>query len=140
MSRLTTLLLEMVAHPTSIAITSIASIVLFVGTLAGIPWFVARLPVDYFKRAEDHPSAIAKAPLRIAFHVGKNLLGGLLLLMGIAMLVLPGQGLLTIVVALVLLDFPGKRRLERRIVSRPRVLGALNALRRRAGREPLLID
>ena len=45
------------------------------------------------------------------------------------MLVLPGQGLLTIVVGLVLLDFPGKFRLERWLVSRPRVLALLNRFR-----------
>ena len=140
MSRWVTLLFELAAHPTVIALTTIASIVLFAGSVAGVPWFVARLPVDYFKRDDAHPSAIARPGLRVAFHVGKNVLGGLLLLLGIAMLVLPGQGILTIVVALVLLDFPGKRGLERRVVSRPRVLSALNALRRRAGREPLVLD
>jgi hypothetical protein len=50
------------------------------------------------------------------------------------MLLLPGQGVLTLVVALLLLDLPGKRRLKRRILSMPRVLRVLNAWRRRAGR------
>lgn len=140
MSRVIALWFEIGAHPTAIALTSVASIVLFVASLAGVPWFVSRLPADYFKRGDTDSKAIAKPALRIAFHVAKNVLGGLLLLMGVAMLVLPGQGILTIVVALVLLDFPGKRQLERRVVSRPRVLAALNALRRRAGREPLVID
>ena len=73
----------------------------------------------------------------MSVRLAKNGLGVVLLAAGIAMLVLPGQGLLTLVVALILLDFPGKRRLQRRIVYAPRVLAALNALRRRAGREPL---
>ena len=63
-----------------------------------------------------------------------------MLLLGIAMLVLPGQGVLTILAALVLLDFPGKRRLERRLLLRPRLLGALNSLRARAGRPPIDLD
>ena len=61
----------------------------------------------------------------------------LLLAAGVVMLLAPGQGLLTIMVALLFLDFPGKRRLQRRIVASPRVLRALNAMRRRAGQPPL---
>jgi hypothetical protein len=56
---------------------------------------------------------------------------------GLVLLVLPGQGLLTMLAGLVLLDLPGKRAFERRVVARPRVLSALNWLRARAGREPL---
>jgi hypothetical protein len=52
------------------------------------------------------------------------------------MLVLPGQGVLTLCVSLFLLDFPGKRRLERRILGYPPVLHALNRLRTRAGQPP----
>jgi hypothetical protein len=69
--------------------------------------------------------------------VGKNLLGALLVLAGLAMLVLPGQGILTILLGLAFLDLPGKRRAELWLVSRPPVLAAVNRLRLRAGREPL---
>ncbi len=68
---------------------------------------------------------------------GKNALGYLFVLMGIAMLVLPGQGILTIMIGVTLLDFPGKYRLERWLVSRRPVLRSINWLRRCAGREPL---
>ena len=50
----------------------------------------------------------------------------------------PGQGLLTMLVGLVLLDIPGKRRLELKLVSRPRVVRAINRLRKRFSRPPLL--
>ncbi|NIV30742.1 MAG: hypothetical protein GWN58_14950, partial [Anaerolineae bacterium] len=63
----------------------------------------------------------------------KNLLGLVLLVAGVAMLVLPGQGLLTIVIALTLLNFPGKYHLERWVVSRPPVYRAINWIRRRRG-------
>ena len=62
------------------------------------------------------------------------------MLAGLAMLVLPGQGLLTILIGLMLLDFPGKRRLERRIVARPAILAMLNRMRARRGRDPLRVD
>ena len=60
-----------------------------------------------------------------------------LLVAGILMLVLPGQGILTILAALALLDFPGKRKMEMRILHRPAILKSVNWLRKRAGREPL---
>jgi hypothetical protein len=46
---------------------------------------------------------------------------------------------LTILVSLVLLDFPGKRGFVRRLVARPKVGAALNVIRRRAGAPPLLL-
>jgi hypothetical protein len=58
-------------------------------------------------------------------------------LMGVAMLVLPGQGVLTIITGLLLLDFPGKYRFERWLVRRGPVLRGVNWLRDRAGRQAL---
>ena len=66
----------------------------------------------------------------------KNTVGALLLVVGIAMLVLPGQGILTILMGLMLSDVPGKRRLELWLVKRPPVLRALNWMREKGGKEP----
>jgi hypothetical protein len=74
------------------------------------------------------------------FVVLKNIVGAILLVLGIGMFVLPGQGVLTVIVALGLLDFPGKRRLQRRLVSAGPILRAINALRARAGRPRLELD
>jgi UPF0716 family protein affecting phage T7 exclusion len=63
-----------------------------------------------------------------------------LILAGLAMLVLPGQGLLTILVGLVLVHVPGKRRLLRRILRQETVRETVDQLRRQAGREPLILD
>ncbi len=68
--------------------------------------------------------------------VAKNILGGLLVVMGVVMLFTPGQGLLTILIGLLLLNFPGKYRLERWLVLRPGVLRGLNWLRQRRGHRP----
>ena len=67
----------------------------------------------------------------------KNLLGALLVLLGIIMLFTPGQGLLTLLVGLLLMNFPGKYRLERTLVARPGVFRALNWLRGRRGAGPM---
>jgi hypothetical protein len=140
MSSVLSALLSLLSHPTLVAITTTVSIVLFVTSVAGIPWLVSRLPADYFKRGDPLLHSVRQPSLRVALRIAKNILGVVLLAAGLAMLVLPGQGVLTLIVALVLIDFPGKRELERRLVSRPRVLRTLNRLRRRSGREPLVID
>ena len=74
--------------------------------------------------------------------VGKNLAGLVLLVLGFVMALpgIPGQGVLTMIIGLTLLDFPGKRGLERRVLKHPRVLGAINRLRARFHRPPLEMD
>ena len=71
--------------------------------------------------------------------VAKNLAGIALIVVGVALSLpgVPGQGVLTVLVGVMLLDIPGKKRLERRIVAHPKVLASMNRLRDRFGREPL---
>jgi hypothetical protein len=127
-------------EPAVLSSLAIASVVLFVLSAAGIPWFVARVPTDYFSRRElerMHIRPVPRSPWKIVGRVLKNLLGLTLVVAGIAMVFLPGQGLLTIFVGLLLLEFPGKRRLERRLIGWGPIYRAINGLRRRAGRPPL---
>ncbi len=104
-----------------------------------LPVLVVRLPADYFVAARGDLAQRRGVVDRIG-HVGKNLLGVAFVLAGIAMLLLPGQGLLTILMGLLMVDFPGKRALERRIVRRPAILRAMNRLRERRGKPPLLLE
>jgi len=113
---------------------ALASVVMIVGSALCALWAVKRLPEDYLIRDEPTPSRAPGARFR---KVAKNALGVALLIVGLLLLVLPGQGLLTLIAAVSLLDFPGKRQLERRLMSRPKVLHALNRFRQRAGRSPL---
>jgi len=53
------------------------------------------------------------------------------------MLVLPGQGLLTIVTGLLLINYPGKYKLEQKLVAIPSVFRALNWIRVKANKPPL---
>ncbi|HVR21647.1 MAG TPA: PGPGW domain-containing protein [Polyangiaceae bacterium] len=126
-------------HPVLLASLAVISLVTFVASLLGVPFFLARLPADYFSRSEKKALGFepSNRPLRTLLAVGKNALGALLVVLGVLMLVLPGQGILTLLVGLLLLDFPGKRRLERRLVGTPRVLRVVNALRKRWNRPPL---
>ena len=53
------------------------------------------------------------------------------------MLVLPGQGLLTIVTGLILINYPGKYKLEKKLVAMPSVFKALNWIRDKANKPRL---
>ncbi len=106
-----------------------------------LPIVVTRMRSDYFLPHRDETRSLAHQ--RPVVHgiglVLKNLLGGILFLAGILMLGLPGQGILTILIGLMLLDFPGKQRLEIWLVRLPAVGKALNWLRKRGNRPPLEI-
>ncbi len=118
------------------------SVVFFVLNVVGIPWFLARVPEDYFSRQERSELGIERGPIepwRLAIRGLKNAVGVFLFLAGVAMLFLPGQGILTILAATMLVDFPGKRRIQRRILRWGPVLTGVNGLRRRAGRRPLVL-
>ena len=114
------------------------SLLALVATIFGVPWVVTRLPQDYFARTERVVwRASADAPLLgLIVATSKNLLGLLLVALGLIMLVTPGQGIVTLLIGLLLMNFPGKYRLERWLVLRPGVLRALNWLRRRQGQMP----
>ncbi len=114
----------------------------FVATLIIVPIIVVRIPADYFEHSSRHraPWADRHVVVRVLLLVAKNVLGGLLVVVGIAMLVFPGQGLLTIAIGLMFIDFPGKYHVERWIVARKPVLQAINWLRRRAGYTPLVVE
>jgi len=114
------------------------SLVFCLATPLVVGWFVTRLPRDYFSKDRRPLEWADRYPVfRLALLIAKNLAGAVLVVAGIAMLMLPGQGLLTIVVGLVLLNFPGKFRLQRWLVRRPNVWRSINWLRKRAKREPL---
>lgn len=118
---------------------ALASVVGFVGSLIGIPWVLIRLPPDYFDTRVPRRWMTGRHPfLRTAGLVVKNVVGVVFLLAGIAMLVLPGQGVLTILIGVSMIDFPGKHRLEARLVGQRVVRGAIDNVRRRFGRPPLV--
>lgn len=119
-----------------------ASALALVVTLIAVVVIVIRMPPDYFADRGHHRMTLFRShpALALAVSIARNTLGVVFLAAGIAMLVLPGQGLLTIFVALVLLQFPGKLRLERWLVAKPAVRRPLDWIRRKAGRPPLVVE
>jgi len=118
-------------------------IVTFVVSLAAVSFIIVKLPQTYFQESHSREFLVGHRPwVRWAGLIGKNLLGVLLVALGIVMSIpgVPGQGLLTILLGVMLIDFPGKRTLEQKLLSRPKVLSTINRLRHRYGRPPLLVD
>ena len=119
----------------------IAAVSLIVWVFHAVVLFlaVARMSPDHFVSPESSTDTwLGRHP--IARRVGrllKNAAGALLLLIGVAMLALPGPGLFTLLVALSLLDFPGKRKLVLRIVRERHVRAWFDWIRRKARRPPL---
>lgn len=115
------------------------SLVMLVGAAIAVPIVVSRMSADYFMPDRDpgHSLANQHPALRWTGLILKNLFGLILFIAGIAMLFTPGQGLLTIFIGLLLMDFPGKRRLEIRLIRIPALKGAIDWIRAKAGHEPL---
>ena len=118
-------------------------LITFAGSLAVVSFVLVKLPPNYFH--SSHAREFWKdrhAALRWSGIIIKNIVGLLLVCLGVLMSLpgVPGQGILTILLGVMLLDFPGKRTLELKLISRPKVLRAVNNLRARFSRLPLVLD
>ena len=118
-----------------IAVVAVFSVVSLVLSLLLSGRMLIRLPPDHFTSRRRPP------PTSLCAKVGWNLLGGALVVLGIALSVpgVPGQGALTILAGLILMDFPGKHRLLLAVLRRGPVRGVVDRLRARSGRPPLEI-
>ncbi len=100
-----------------------------------------KIPADYFSstyvretNTENHFS------VRWAAFIVKNVIGFLLVIAGIIMIFTPGPGVPTILLGLIMMDVPGKRPLEAKLIQRPMVLSAVNELRAKYNKPPLIMD
>lgn len=120
------------------------SIITVIGFLTVGAKMLARLPPDYFineaERRKRHYLDPFPPSVRPVIHVARNVFGLLFVIIGAILLLLPGQGLLTMLAGFILLDFPGKFACERWIVRRRQVKRAIDWMRHRAGQPPLELD
>lgn len=113
------------------------SIITFLMSLVLIPFLVARLPQNYFHKSYSFKhSLVRRFTLWEALkRLARNLIGIVLLLAGIAMLFLPGQGLITIIIGIALMDFPYKKHLIYSLTRAKTVQKSLDWLRKKAGKD-----
>ncbi len=98
------------------------------------------LPPTYLAIDDMRSGASGPTWRTIVARIPRNVAGFILIAVGVLLSLpgIPGQGLLTILVGVMLLDFPGRRRIERRILGRRTVLVRINRLRARFGRPPII--
>ena len=102
-----------------------------------VPFFVQSLPADYFKKRKIRakPSWVPM-PLHVLYLVVKNIIGIVLIILGLAMLVLPGQGLITLIIGIILTDIPGERQAFLFVLRKTPVLKGMNWLRKKKNIPP----
>jgi len=118
---------------------------LFVGSvvlsLVIVGIVMVKIPENYFSSHYQHDFLPNSSWMtRWGAVVAKNIAGLVLVIAGIIMLVGPGQGILTILIGLILMDIPGKRPLEARLIKRPVILAAVNNFRAKYQKPPLVMD
>ena len=113
------------------------SVLLFVISILTLPWLLSQIPVDYFTKPKPTLSTRDFTPTRLIVFFIRNTIGILLIFLGILMLVLPGQGLITIIAGIILVNFPGKFAFEKWLIRRKGVYKMINWLRAKRSQPPL---
>ena len=127
----------------NILIGSAIFIASFLLNLAIVSVILVKLPADHFSKNRKTKFWSGRNPaLNAAKVIGKNILGVFLVVLGIVLSLpgVPGQGLLTILLGIMLLDFPGRERLEQKLLSKPSIVNTINRLRGRFGKPPLVLN
>jgi hypothetical protein len=118
-------------------------LVSFFANLGIVTLILVKLPADHFSKSRKTKFWAGPRPWVHALKViGKNIAGVLLVALGIVLSLpgVPGQGLLTVLLGIMLLDFPGRHRLEQKLLSRPSIVNAINKLRGRFEKPPLQLN
>ena len=115
------------------------SFLVFIFSLISIKWLVALIPSDYFIEDKRNKYQSSYPLTWLISIIIKNVVGYILIIGGILMLVLPGQGLFTIIIGLMLSNYPGKYFIERKFIAIPSVLKTINWLRKKSNKPPLKV-
>ena len=115
------------------------SLFVFLFSLLSIKWLVSLIPEDYFINKKDSKIKTNNIFIWYIVLIFKNLIGYSLILGGIMMLVLPGQGLFTIIIGLMMSNYPGKYSIEKKFIAIPTILKSINWLRRKSNKPPIRI-
>jgi uncharacterized membrane protein len=127
----------------SALIGALIFVVTFVVNLAFVSFILVKLPTDYFQSNRQTKFWSGPRPaVHAAKVIGKNLLGVLLVAIGIVLSLpgVPGQGLLTVLLGVMLIDFPGKRTVEQKLLKRPAIRDGITRLRQKFGKPPLELE
>lgn len=116
------------------------SLFVFLFSLISIKWLVALIPEDYFVTKRVSKIKSQNPLIWYLVLILKNIVGYSLIFGGVIMLVLPGQGLFTIIIGLMLSNYPGKYIIEKKFIAIPTILKSINWLRRKSNKLPLKVS
>jgi hypothetical protein len=112
-------------------------------SFAAIALVMVKIPENYFSSHYERDFMPGSSWLvRWGAVILKNMLGVFLVALGIVLSLpgVPGQGFLTIFLGIIMLDIPGKRPWEAKIIKRPAILSTVNNLRAKYNKPPLVLD
>lgn len=133
----TALLAWLDTYQTELAALGSVSALMLLVTILATPWLVSLLPIDFFRSSKRH--TILSGWIAVAWSLVRNIAGSVFMVLGIAMLILPGPGIVCFILGLSLCEFPGKQRFLRALISRhPSILTSINWFREKSGKEQLL--
>jgi hypothetical protein len=115
----------------------------FLINLGIVSFILVKLPADHFSKNRKTKFWAGPRPaIHAAKVIGKNIAGVLLVALGVVLSLpgVPGQGLLTVLLGIMLLDFPGRHRLEQKLLSKPSIVNTINRLRERFDKPPLQLN
>ena len=115
----------------------VISIVIFLVSLFIIPALIIRIPADYFYHDKRHNINNQHPLIKLFITIAKNILGGILTIAGIVMLFMPGQGFITLLIGMMIMNYPGKYTLERWLIVKLHGINAINWYRSRHNQPPL---
>ena len=126
-----------------IVVGALIFLVSFFVNLGIVSLILVKLPADHFSKSRKTKFWAGPRPaIHAAKVIGKNIAGVLLVALGVVLSLpgVPGQGLLTVLLGIMLLDFPGRHRLEQKLLSKPSIVNTINRLRGRFGKPPLQLN
>jgi len=126
-------------HQVLLGVVGILSAIMFVASILSLPFLISLIPVDYFQNPEPYRAhrKFKHPVIRVLILSAKNIAGWLLIFAGIVMLLLPGQGLIALSMGVILINFPGKRKVVCKMIGNQRIFRSINWLRKRRHKEPL---
>ena len=130
------LLIWIDSHKSVLVYTGLFSFIMLFLAAVSVPFIINMLSEDYFLKKKRRSSLKTVSEYIIFFSTAvlRNSIGLFLFISGFLMLFIPGQGLLTIFISLLFIDFPGKWKLQKKIVRNNKIHSVLNWIRRKGGR------
>lgn len=121
--------------------TAVFSVLFFLVGITLIPYLILKIPYDYFNYSSKKAYFSNKREIAVYYlkMILRNIAAFLLFLIGVILLFIPGQGLLTIFLSLLLADIPGKYKIEKYMIKKEKIYNMLNGFRQKHGVKPFVL-